>query len=407
MGTPSLAQTAPRRGEWIDRAAPFLALLAWMTPIAVITIGLLRRPGSRSLDPIYRWATEAWSAQATLYTDSNGFIYLPTFIPIYWPFTVLPMPWGEVLWRSIAAAGMAHALWSLMDSVPRARSARGFLLLSIACLPVSLGALQMGQANAWIAMALFQAAASMARGQLWRTAGWLSLGFAIKPIVISAIGLAAIRELRLVPRLIILCGLWLVLPYLLGPAVYVTSQYEAALGTITGSCATVTEHRFADINGLLRSSIGTELFGNWSHGVRAAAGLALALAVLLSGRRLSPPTWALIWLTLSACYLLLFNPMTEANSYCMLSVPAALLAWEWLGRGESPTEPRRAKFLATGWATIGLLMLMGGASEIARPWAGNSLDLWFFPCCAICAIYAAMIRLINPTTPPSFEGMRN
>lgn len=407
MGTPSLARTAPRREEWIDRAAPFLALLAWLTPLVVITVGLLRRPGSRSLDPIYRWATEAWSAQATLYTDSNGFIYLPTFIPIYWPFAVLHVPWGEVLWRSIAAAGMAHALWSLMELVPRARSARGFLLLSIACLPVSLGALQMGQANAWIAMALFQAAASMARGQLWRTAAWLSLGFAIKPIVISAIGLAAIREVRLVPRLIILCGLWLVLPYLLGPAVYVTSQYEAALGTITGSCATVTEHRFADINGLLRSFIGTELSGNWSHGVRAGAGLALALAVLLSGRKLSPKNWALIWLTLSACYLLLFNPMTEANSYCMLSVPAALLAWEWLGRGESPAEPRRTRFLATGWATIVLLVLMGGASEIARPWAGNSLDLWFFPSCAICAIFVAMIRLINPTTPPSFEGTRN
>ena len=401
MGTPGLAPTAPPREAWIDRAAPFLALLVWLTPIVVITVGLFRRPGSRSLDPIYRWATESWSAQATLYTDSNGFIYLPTFIPIYWPFAMLHAPWGEVLWRLIAAAGMAHALWSLMDMVPRARSARGFLLLSIACLPVSLGALQMGQANAWIAMALFQAAASMARGQLWRTAAWLSLGFAIKPIVISAIGLAAIRELRLVPRLLVLCGAWMALPYLLGPSTYVTSQYAAALGTITGSCAAVTEHRFADVNGILRS-FGVELSGNWSNGVRAAAGVALALMVLLRGRTLNPHAWALVWLTLSACYLLLFNPMTEANSYCMLSVPAALLAWEWLGRGESPAEPKRASFLVMGWATIVLLLLMGGASEIARPWAGNSLDLWFFPSCAIGVMALALQRLaanVQPAPP--------
>jgi alpha-1,2-mannosyltransferase len=386
--------TAPQQA-WIDRVAPVLVCAVWIAPLAVITIGLLRRPGNRSLDPIYRWAIDSWRAESPLYTDASGFIYLPTFIPIYAPFAYLPQPLGEILWRAIAVAGIAYALWSLMGVVARPRSARGFLLLSVACLPVSLGALQMGQANAWIAMALFQAGASMARGHLWRTAAWLSLGFAIKPIVISAIGLAAARDFRLVPRLIALCGAWIAIPYLLAPAGYVSSQYAAALATITGSCAEVSEHRFADINGLLRS-VGLALSGPWSNAVRAGAGLLLAIAVLRLGRKVHPHAWSLIWLLLSACYLLLFNPMTEANSYCMIGVPVALLAWEWLGRGESALEPCRVRYLAVGWATILILLLMGGASEIARPWTGNSLDLWFFPCCAIAAMAVACTRLARP-----------
>lgn len=393
LASGSATITPPR--AWIDRAAPALVCAVWIAPLAVITAGLLRRPGGRSLDPIYRWAVESWRGESPLYTDASGFIYLPTFIPIYAPFTYLPQPLGEMLWRAIAIAGIAHALWSLMGVMARPRSARGFLLLSIACLPVSLGAVQMGQANAWIAMALFQAAASIARGHVWRTAAWLSLGFAIKPIVISAIGLAAIRDFRLVPRLIALCGAWIAIPYLLAPAGYVSSQYAAALATITGSCAEVSEHRFADINGLLRS-MGFALSGEWSNGVRAGAGLLLALVALLLGRRIHPHAWSLVWLLLSVCYLLLFNPMTEANSYCMLGVPVALLAWEWLGRGESELEPHRARYLAGGWGTISMLLLMGGASEIARPWIGNSLDLWFFPCCAIAAMAVTCARLARP-----------
>lgn len=379
--------------QWIDRAAPALSALAWIVPLAVISVGVLRRPGQRSLDPIYRWAIEAWQAQRPLYTDSEGFIYLPTFIPIYSPFAGMPVPWGEIAWRAVAAAGIGHALWSLMALVPRPRSPRGFLLLSIACLPVSLGALQMGQANAWIAMSLFQAAAALGRGQHWRAAAWLGLGFAIKPIVLAAMGLAVLRWPRAALPLAAMTAGWILAPFLTAPTAYVLDQYAASLRTILGSCATVTEHRFADVNGILRS-VGVAIEPRWSNAVSMAAGLSLACVTLAWGRRFAPDRSALQWLNVSCCYLLLFNPMTEANSYCMLGVPAALLAWEWLGRGEDSSEPRQTAYLAAGWVSIAVLLLMGSASELARPWLGNSLDLWFFPCCALAFGAAAIVRMV-------------
>lgn len=379
--------------SWVDRAAPLLTAIVWCVPLVVISIGIFRRPGQRSLDPIYRWAVDTWLARGSLYTDEQGFIYLPTFIPIYLPFATLPVPWGEILWRTLATAGIAHALWSLMALVDRPRSARGLLLLSIACLPVSLGALQMGQANAWIAMSLFQAAAAMGRNRLWLAGAWLGLGFAIKPIVVAAMGLAVLRCWRLAMPMAVMTAAWLAAPLLTAPAPYVMDQYGSAIRTITGSCAAVTEHRFADINGILRS-VGLPIPSQWSNALSALAGVALAILTLLWSHRHGMARWSVMWLCASCCYLLLFNPMTEANSYCLLGVPASLLAWEWLGRGEDPAEPRRALWLAAGWGSVAVLALMGVASEIARPWLGNSLDLWFFPCCALAVGVAVVYRMV-------------
>ena len=136
--------------QLIDRAAPLLAGLVWIIPLIVISIGVLRRPG-RSLDPLYRGALDAFARGETMYIGHEGFNYLPTFVPLYLPFNALPTPVGEIIWRWLAAICIAHALWHLMRIQVRPANARGFLLLSLASLLVSLGALQMGQANIWIA----------------------------------------------------------------------------------------------------------------------------------------------------------------------------------------------------------------------------------------------------------------
>lgn len=365
----------------IDRAAPALAAVAWIAPLVVISISVWRRP-ARSLDPLYRAALDAFARGETMYTGHGGFNYLPTFVPLYRPFASLPMPLGEILWRWLAAAVILHALWQLMRLQVRPASARGLLLLSIAALPVSLGALQMGQANVWIAAALFQAGAALGRERWWRAAAWLAVGFAIKPIMLAPIGLALLRTPRLWIPVACTLAAALAFPFALGSPGYVWSQYLDSWRNLTDSCAQVTTHRFADINGLLRS-LGTELTGRWSIAARGLLGTALATVFLLRGRRLSTSEWSYAWLALGACYVLLCNPMSEANSYCMFGVPAALLAWQLLGEGEARTARRPALSIAGGWTVVTVLVFMGVGSEIARPWLGNSLDLWFFPVCAI------------------------
>ena len=388
------------RKPWIDRAAPLLAASVWLVPLIVIAIGVWRRP-ERSLDPLYRGALDAFSRGETMYIGHEGFNYLPTFVPLYTGFAALPIPLGEILWRWLAALCIAHGLWSLMRLQARPASARGFLLLSIASLPVSLGALQMGQANMWIAAALFQAGAALGHERWWRAALWLSLGFAIKPIMLAPIGLAMLRTPRL--WLPMACALTaaIALPFTMAAPSYVWSQYVDSWRNLTDSCAQVTTHRFADINGLLRS-LGTELPSRWSIAARAIFGAALAALFAVRGRerRLGQGSWCYAWLALSACYVLLCNPMSEANSYCMFGVPAALLAWQLLGEGESRTAGNPALAIAGGWSVIGMLLLMGIGSEITRPWIGNSLDLWLYPTCALGLTCAAGWRAFAAGTAP-------
>lgn len=366
----------------LDRWALHLTVLLWFVPMIVIAAALFRDPLARSLDPLYRTAVDSWIAGDAVYRGSDGFNYLPPAILVYLPFSELPQPFGQVLWRLIAASLLGSGLWMLMGLQERPRLERGMLLLSCASLPLMLGALQTGQANALLAGALLHAAVGLQRRQMWRTAAWLTLGAALKPILIAPIGLAVLMAPALLLPLLVLGSAWMALPFVGMNAETVLLQYRLSLANITDSCAHVTEDRFADINGLLRG-FGTFLEQPASTVLRALAGALCAVSVLAVRRRHGiGPASVRYWLVMSTGYLMLFNPMSEANSYVMFAVPMALACWHWLGEGESTTDPRRAG-LWFGWCGIALLLLMGVGSELLRPVCGNAFDLRLMPLAAL------------------------
>lgn len=366
----------------LDRWALPLTVLLWLVPMIVIAAALFRDPLARSLDPLYRDAVDAWFAGEAVYRGSGGFNYLPPAILVYLPFSELPQPFGQVLWRLIAASLLGSGLWMLMGLQERPRRERGMLLLSCISLPLMLGALQTGQANALLAGALLHAAVGLQRRQMWRTAAWLTFGVALKPILIAPIGLAVFMTPALLLPLLVLGSAWTALPFVGMNAETVLLQYRLSLANITDSCAHVTEDRFADINGLLRG-FGTFLEQPASTVVRALAGALCAVSVLAVRRRHGiGPASVRYWLVMSTGYLMLFNPMSEANSYVMFAVPMALACWHWLGEGESTTDPRRAG-LWFGWCGIALLLLMGVGSELLRPVCGNAFDLRLMPLAAL------------------------
>jgi hypothetical protein len=261
----------------------------------------------------------------------------------------------------------------------------------------------MGQANVWIAASLFQAAAATGRQRWWLAAAWLAVAFAVKPIALAPIGLALLLNARLWLPILVSMVLVTLVPFAFGPPAYVWSQYADSWSNLVGPCAQVSEHRFADINGLLRT-FGTELSGNLSLFVRGLFGVAVAGWLLWMGRKHAADGRWFQWLALGACYVLLCNPMSEANSYCMFGIPAALLAWQLLGEGESRIARSPTLHLTAGWLIIGALLLMGGASEILRPWTGNSLDLLVYPCCAIALMATVALRMATAKEPRPVGG---
>ena len=84
-----------------------------------------------------------------------------------------------------------------------------------------------------------------------------------------------------------------------------------------------------------------KLTGMTSLTVRIAAGGAMAIGCLLA-RNYGSDMWrTMLWLGLSAGYIMLFTPMNEANSYVILAPSLGLWAWWHFENG----SPWTAKFI--------------------------------------------------------------
>jgi len=325
----------------MKRPALIAALLLWAVPLLVISGMVIRRPTHRSAMKVYHQAAEDWMAQAPLYSRSLEYNYLPVFAPLFGPFHWLPVPVGDLLWRWLAAGLVASGLWRLTRGVDRA-----FLMVTVLALPLSLGALRNGQANGLLAGVLLHTVACLHNGQWWSAAGLTAAAVAVKPIALVLALLAPLVYRKAFWPLTVSLVMLAVLPFAFGAPSYVWEEHGAFLSNLR-SCSAVTEHRFADLNGMLRT-LGWELPPAVSVAVRVLAGLVTAF-VWWRAREMEEPSRALWFYVLATVYLMLFNPMTETNSYVVV-VPALAL---WAERILSQPAAR-----ALGWVLVGIVVAM-------------------------------------------------
>ncbi len=318
----------------------------------------------------YHPAAENWWAKKNLYIGPAGMNYLPHFAILFSPFHFLPLTWSELFWRFCAAGTLAGGLWLLSRELFGAECEQPFLWITVLTLPLSLAALRNGNANAIFSGVTLLAIVAVLRQNWWLALAWMSLATALKPLGIVLILLASIyygpvaRRLRLA-----ILGLAL-FPFLFGSPEYVLAQYREVWHNLR-SCAEVSEHRFADFNGILRT-LGTPLSASASTVVRFLFGGLTALAWLWGAKRFNPALRCLWLYALAASYLMLFNPMTEENSYVILA--PALAAW---GAIFLFNEKMGGRHL--GWATALVTLSMCLLPNILRPLFGNYFALCWHP----------------------------
>ena len=339
----------------------------WMVPLLVICIAVVAKPGNHSLTSLYQDAVARWWSRKTLYAGPGGMNYLPQFAIFFTPYYLLGQAVGDILWRATAAGGLALGILLFCRAPALAGRPGAFFWVSLLAMPLCLQALQFGQANAHLAAALLLAAWCLSAQRWWAAVVFLALATAIKPLGIAAIGLAWAAYPRLWWRLGAGLALLLALPFAFGPPGYVWSQYLACVDNLR-QCSAVTEHRFADLNGLLRT-FGIAMGGQASLLVRATAGMLLMILCWGFARRHPEPLRALVWLGATAGFLMLFNPMTEANSYAVVAPVLGLIAWRSFTRGER----------TVGWILASVALSMGLLPELLRPLFGNYFALAWYP----------------------------
>lgn len=369
-----------------------LGVLTWLLPMLVISFLVGINPWHRSVTHLYHHAAAGWWAGKALYHGPGGMNYLPQFAVIFSPFHWLPVPVGDIVWRFCEAVVLAAGVWRFQGEKFGGDIARDFLYASLLTMPLCLAALRNGQANAMLAALTLYAAACLPRRQWWSAAVLIVLALGIKPLgivllLLSAAVYAPLRW-RLVPALAALA----LLPFMFAPSDYVIAQFHAFIANIR-LCAVVHQDRFADIGGIVRT-FGWEMPNGVSIITRVAAGGA-ALALWLAGaRRLREPFRAMWLLALTACYLMLFNPMNEANSYVILA--PALGLWAVAALNFAPTR----RF---GWFTAAISLSMSLLPNLVRPLFGNYFALFWHPVMTfvfICMLGYWVLRADSP-----FVGM--
>lgn len=399
--------------DWLcGGRARWLATFIWMGTLIVISIAVWRTAATpdpkddRTVTTNYRVAAEHfWSSQPMYSEGQHGWLYPPQGAVVYSPFAMIPsVPLGEVLWRVVITGLYGWALWRLAGLVSRItrgqsvlseaseRAATGgnFLLLTAGSIALAAGCMRNGQMNLPLGAMFILAGVAIAEKKWWPAALWMGLAVAAKPIAVPVVMVMGAIVPRLWWRLAVVMIGVLALPYVNPDWGYVTQQYQAALAKMR-EAGEPGAGVFSELNGMLRMM---PLVGSGDRAaadpigtgamtlIRAGAGLLTLLGAALAIRcARSRDTALLLVLTLCVCYLMLYNPRTEGNSYVMFApLIAAWVAILWISR--------------RGMALLGIvsLVLLASAHEFHKD---KLKTVWVRPMIAVLATAAAAAGIVK------------
>jgi alpha-1,2-mannosyltransferase len=353
----------------MNRRAYFtVALAIWLISFSVVAIMVAARPLSRSVTPLYHEASANWWAGKELYEGPSGMNYLPQFAVLFSPFKTLPSPVGDILWRAVAMGLLAYGTWCVVRKYFGDKAFSAFMWGSILIIPICLGAIRNGQSNAMFGALTLYAVACLSTQQWWRSAVCMGLAFMVKPLgIVLMLLVPAVYPVMFRPIMASLAGS-LAFPFLFAAPAYVMAEYHSFFENL-GHCAAVTEHRFADISGVILA-LGGELPETVSKLLRVGAGVLFLGLCFFGGRGLKEPMRFLWLYALATGYLMLFNPMNEHNSYVIFA-PALGLWAIWFLR-ENQTRH-------LGWIATAVSISMGIVPALLRPLYGNEAGIVWCP----------------------------
>jgi len=316
------------------------AILVWTIPLLLISVSVAVHPQHRTITGVYHEASEAWWQNQNLYRTGPGpagFYYLPQFAILFAPFHAIPTPVGDILWRWLSLGVLVHGWWKLTRLVSTNNPDRLFFWSSVLGIASCLASIRNGQANVILAGLFVQAVACLIQARWWLASLCLIVAIALKPLGLVMLVLALFGYPPIRSKVLIAAVAFVLLPFCCAAPGYVLSQlYNGYVSLWNASL--ITPREFADISGLLKAA-GVELSQTVSQWARVTAGALTLVCWWLGIRRTDEPFRGLLLLALSTACLMLFNPMTEANSYVLLAPAVAIVAVHcmetdllWLGR---------------------------------------------------------------------------
>jgi len=380
------------------RAAVCVAWLCWAS--LIVTVSVLILVGSdRTVVGAYRDAALQWFAGGDIYNSTgHGFLYLPSAAILFAPCAALPIAASEIVWRVLTIGSFALGVRRLSTLVGRGRGFDLFPLMTLAALPPALSCARNGQSTLIMTATMMLAAVELADGRRWRSALWLSLSLAFKPLTAVMILLVAALDWRMAWRLFAGVALVLLFPYLTQTPHYVADQYIKSLQMFRASSLCGMTELWAQPFSVL-SSMGITVTESVQTLIRAVAALATLVLCRAAQRRHGSYRAVEYLFAFSVLYILLFNPRTENNTYAMLGPAIGLFAAPWIANGR-----QRAAVLFLSL----LLFLLAAGDELVRVVAPPGEHIWLKPSLGILFLLFLIGHLFmpkgNPREPADFES---
>jgi hypothetical protein len=221
------------------------------------------------------------------------------------------------------------------------------------------------------------AVVDLADQRWWRATLWLTLGFALKPLILVLTLLAAVLYPRTSWRLTLALVPLVALPFLTQRWTYVLEQYQQMVPALGNAAEVGMDMEFAHLFGMLKAA-GIDVPADAQNVLRlAAAGLTLAVCWL--ARKRCPPAEAAVLLYVMAVgYLMLFNPRTENNTYCLLAPALSVFTAEAAMAGSR---------LRTGLG-LGLVLLFLTSHPLGKV-LSDQRTVWIKP--LLCSVFLGLV----------------
>jgi alpha-1,2-mannosyltransferase len=333
----------------------------------------------------YRAASQRWLQREPLYSDTgHGFLYFPQSAILYIPLAILPNDLSEILWRGLILSVFAVGVFRLARLAGRASGIEFFPLTTMFCLPLAFSSERNGQATLIMAGLMMLATADLVDKQWWRAAAYLSLGLAIKPLCLVLVLLAAALYPATIWRLAIFICVWAAIPFLAAEPSYVIHQYVDCTKMLQLAADRGRDANWSQLFGMLQVA-GINVPPSWQSIMRAIAA-AGTLALAWYAQRRLPGAWAGTYCyALAICYLMLFNPRTENNSYSALAPAIGVLCC-------NDVLVQRRHLMSVLYIAISLGIV--GTYYVGILFTGPELTMWLAPLMATLFTVTAIFKLV-------------
>lgn len=295
-------------------------LLLWGIVGILLAVASLYFPGN-SVVFNYQAGAERWLRNQDLYAGPEGYLYLPQFAML---FSLLPakLALAEIGWNWFQLSVMVSGLFYFSRLLNTGEEKSFFPLLSLAVLIIGWTTFRNGQATI-LQLGLMLWSIVLLENQRWMlTAATLIAGLISKPVFIVFFLVVIFFYRNLWWRLLLFGGCAFLVTVIIKGVDYTLAQHlgfitmvQQALSYGEGHEKTNWAHFFA---------IFPQVAGIWvPHKIQLITRLLFAVLVLvavgIARKRRSSAMAGYYLFALSGCYLMLFNPRTETNSFVLVA----------------------------------------------------------------------------------------